>query len=41
MDFDEAFAEAFPYIFDKRHACKNEELPKDKEVANKDLIENL
>ena len=39
-DFDEAFAEAFPYIFNKRHACSNKELPKKKEEANEDLIEN-
>ena len=39
-DFDEVFAEAFPYIFDTRHACNNEELPKNKEVGSKDLIEN-
>ena len=39
-DFDEVFAEAFPYIFDKRHACNNKELPKNKEVGSKDLIEN-
>ena len=39
-DFDEVFAEVFPYIFDKRHACNNEELPKSKEVGSKDLIEN-
>ena len=39
-DFDEVFAEVFPYIFDKRHACNNEELPKGKEVCSKDLIEN-
>ena len=40
IDFDEVFAEAFPYIFDKRHACNNEEFPKNKEVGSKDLIEN-
>ena len=39
-DFDEAFAETFPYIFDKRHACNNEELPKNKEEANEDMIDN-
>ena len=39
-DFDEVFAEVFPYIFDKRHACNNKELPKNKEVGSKDLIEN-
>ena len=39
-DFDEVFAEAFPYIFDTRLACNNEELPKNKEVGSKDLIEN-
>ena len=39
-DFDEVFAEAFPYIFDIRHACQNEELPKNKEVGSKDLIES-
>ena len=33
-DFDEAFAEAFTYIFDKRHACNNKELPKNKEVGS-------
>ena len=40
IDFDEVFAEAFPYIFDKRHAWNNEEFPKIKEVGSKDLIEN-
>ena len=40
IDFDEVFAEAFPYIFDKRHAWNNEEFPKNKEVGSKDLIEN-
>ena len=39
-DFDEVFAEAFPYIFDKRHSWNNEEFPKIKEVSSKDLIEN-
>ena len=39
-DFDEVFAEAFPYIFETRLACNNEELPKNKEVGSKDLIEN-
>ena len=39
-DFDEVFAEVFPYIFDKSLACNNEELPKSKEVGSKDLIEN-
>ena len=39
-DFDEVFAEAFPYIFDTRLACNNEELPKNKEVGSKDLIKN-
>ena len=40
IDFDVVFAEAFPYIFDTRHTCNNEELPKNKEVGSKDLIEN-
>ena len=40
IDFDEVFTEAFPYIFDTRHACNNKELPKNKEVGSKDLIEN-
>ena len=39
-DFDEVFAEAFPYIFETRHACNNEELPKNKEVGSKDVFEN-
>ena len=39
-DFDEVFAEVFPYIFDKSLACNNEELPKSREVGSKDLIEN-
>ena len=30
----------FHTFFDKRHACNNKELPKYKEDANKDMIEN-
>ena len=40
IDFDKAFAEAFPNIFVKRQTCNNEELTENKEVAYIELIES-
>ena len=40
IDFDKAFAEAFPNIVVKRQTCKNEELTEYKEVAYTELIES-
>ena len=40
IDFDKAFAEAFPNIVVKRQTCNNEELTENKEVANIELIES-
>ena len=41
IDFDKAFAEAFPNIVVKRQTCNNEELTENKEVCNnEELTEN-
>ena len=40
IDFDIAFAEAFPNIVVKRQTCNNEELTENKEVAYIELIES-
>ena len=40
IDFDKAFAEAFPNIVVKRQTCNNEELTEYKEVAYTELIES-
>ena len=40
IDFDKAFAEAFPNIVVKRQTCNNEELTENKEVAYIELIES-
>ena len=40
IDFDKAFAEAFPHIVVKRQTCNNEELTENKEVAYIELIES-
>ena len=40
IDFDKAFAEAFPNIVVKRQTCNNEELTENKEVACIELIES-
>ena len=40
IDFDKAFAEAFPNIVVKRQKCNNEELTENKEVAYIELIES-
>ena len=40
IDFDKAFAEAFPNIVVKRQTCNNEELTETKEVAHIELIES-
>ena len=40
IDFDKAFAEAFPNIDVKRQTCNNEELTENKEVAYIGLIES-
>ena len=40
IDFDKAFAEAFPNIVVKRQKCSNEELTENKEVAYIELIES-
>ena len=40
IDFDKAFAEAFPNTVVKRQTCNNEELTENKEVAYIELIES-